>query len=79
MSEEEAKKLMERRAELERQLEKLRAKRRNSLYTPGMTIVLPHEQQNEQIDLQIEEIEATIAEIDKELERSIPRLSCGDL
>jgi hypothetical protein len=68
MSEEESKKLMQRRVELAKQLESLRAQRRDGLYTPGMTIV-PHEQQNEQIDLQIEEIEATIAEIDEELER----------
>jgi hypothetical protein len=63
-----AKGLKQRRAELEKQLECLKAGREDGLYTPGVTIVsdgapMP----DEQIDLQIEELQAAIAQIDEAL------------
>jgi DNA-binding transcriptional MerR regulator len=70
MSAQQSKSLRERRAELERQLRRL-AGRRNELYMPGVTLIsgepppLP-----EQIELEIEELQAAIAEIDEELKRS---------
>jgi hypothetical protein len=71
MSEDEQKALVERRAELERQLEGLKAKRKDeSLYMPGITIISEEEMPNEQIELEIEELEASIAEIDEELKHS---------
>lgn len=37
--------------------------------TPGMTMVVPNDRQNEQVELQIEGIEAAIAEIDEALKQ----------
>jgi 2'-5' RNA ligase len=69
MSEVETKSLMEQRAELERQLEELKAKKSSGNYTPGMTIVTSETSEtfDEQTELEIAELEAAIAEIDEEL------------
>ncbi len=67
MSTEQSQKLMERRAELEKQLRSLTDKR-DGLYMPGMTIVSDQPPPtNEQTALQIEELQAAIAEIDEDL------------
>jgi len=67
MPAEPSKSLLERRAELEKQLREL-TERGNPLYMPGLTVVprqLPAT--DEQTELQIEELQAAIAEIDQEL------------
>ncbi len=70
MSAEQSKNLMEQRADLEKQLRGLK-QRRNLLYTPGITIVSGHAaSSDEQIDLQIEELQATIAQIDEALKNA---------
>jgi hypothetical protein len=70
MPAERSKNLLERRAELERQLRELTDKG-DPLYMPGMTVVpgqLPGI--DEQTELQIEELQAAIAEIDEELKQA---------
>jgi hypothetical protein len=62
------KSLVERRAELEKQLRSL-TDRRDGLYTPGMTFVSGPREESEQVHLQIEELEATIAKMDEELKK----------
>ena len=67
MSAEQAKSLMEKRAELEKQLQSL-TYRGGALYTPGMTMISGEPWQiDEQTSLQIEELQAAIAEIDEAL------------
>jgi hypothetical protein len=67
MSAEQAKSLMEKRAELEKQLQSL-TDRGGALYTPGMTMISGEPWQiDEQTSLQIEELQAAIAEIDEAL------------
>jgi hypothetical protein len=58
---------MDRRAHLEKQLRALED-RRDGLYTPGVTLVSGEPAPaDEQIQLQIDEIEAAIAQIDEAL------------
>ncbi|MGA7456735.1 MAG: hypothetical protein WBW51_05335 [Methyloceanibacter sp.] len=60
---------MERRAELEKQLRKLTEKG-DALYTPGRSVVPEHlPETDEQTELQIEELQAAIAEIDEALKK----------
>jgi transposase len=67
MSAEQSQKLKERRAELEKQLRSL-TERSDGLYFPGLTIVSEQPPPtDEQTALQIEELQAAIAEIDEEL------------
>jgi hypothetical protein len=67
MSAEQTKSLMENRAELEKQLQRL-SDRRDALYTPGMTMISGEPRPiDEQTALQIEELQAAIAEIDEAL------------
>jgi hypothetical protein len=62
--------LLERRAELEKQLRDL-TDRGNPLYMPGMTVVSGQlSGADEQTELQIEELQAAIAEIDEELKQA---------
>jgi hypothetical protein len=70
MGAEQAKSLKERRADLERQLAGLKAERENGFYMPGVTIVSDRDlTSGEQIDLQIEELQAAIAQVDEALEK----------
>jgi hypothetical protein len=69
MGAEQSKSLVERRAELEKHLRSLTG-RRDGLYTPGRTLVSGPPEESEQLHLQIEELQATIAEIDEELKKS---------
>ena len=64
-----SKNLLERRAELEKQLREL-TDRGDPLYMPGMTIVPGQLSATEQTELQIEELQAAIAEIDEELKQA---------
>ena len=67
MSAEQSKSLMEKRAELEKQLQSLTDKG-DALYTPGMTMISGGPRPiDEQTALQIEELQAAIAEIDEAL------------
>jgi hypothetical protein len=67
MSAEQTKSLMERRAELEKQLQCL-TDRGDALYTPGRSIISDQPPPtDEQTALQIEELQAAIAEIDEAL------------
>lgn len=67
MSAEQTKSLMEKRAELEKQLQSL-TDRGDALYTPGRSIISGDGRPlDEQTALQIEELQAAIAEIDEEL------------
>lgn len=66
MSAEQTKSLMEKRAELEKQLQSL-TDRGDALYTPGRSIISGDGRPYEQTALQIEELQAAIAEIDEEL------------
>ena len=62
-----SKSLLEQRAELERQLREL-TERDNVLYTPGRTVVSDQARSiDEQTNLQIEELQAAIAQIDEAL------------
>ena len=70
MPAEPSKSLLERRAELDKQLREL-TERGNPLYMPGMTVVpRPLPAMDEQTELQIEELQAAIAEIDEELDQA---------
>lgn len=72
MSAEQSKSLVEQRAELEKQLRSL-TDRRDGLYWPGITLVSDRPRpENEQLDLQIEELQAAIAQIDEAM-RKDPR------
>ncbi len=67
MDAEPSKSLVEQRVELKRLLDSLTDKR-DGLYTPGITVVSGRpEAANEQLDLQIEELQAAIAQIDETL------------
>jgi len=67
MSAEQTKSLMEKRAELEKQLQSL-TDRGDALYTPGRSIISDQSPPiDEQTALQIEELQAAIAEIDEAL------------
>jgi len=67
MSAEQTKSLMEKRAELEKQLQSL-TDRGDALYTPGRPIISDQPPPiDEQTALQIEELQAAIAEIDEAL------------
>ncbi len=67
MSGEHSKSLMEQRADLYSQLRALQDGR-DGLYTPGVTVVSGQTPPaDEHIDLQIEELEAAIAQIDEAL------------
>jgi hypothetical protein len=69
MSTQDSESLKERRAELDGILRELTA-RRNDLYMPGMTLISGEAPPPpEQIELEIEELQATIAEIDEELKK----------
>jgi 2'-5' RNA ligase len=67
MGAEQARSLEEQRAALERQLERLKAQREDRwLYMPGVTIISDQAPMpDEQIDLQIEELQAAIAQIEE--------------
>jgi transposase len=70
MSTAQSKSLIERRAELEKQLRSL-TDRTGEEYFPGMTIIPGHPRAiDEQTALQIEELQAAIAEIDESLKRA---------
>jgi hypothetical protein len=70
MPAEPSKSLSERRAALEKQLREL-TDRGDPLYMPGMTVVPGQlSATDEQTELQIEELQAAIAEIDEELKRA---------
>ena len=72
MSTEQTKKLLEQRAELEKQLRSLTGAS-EALYMPGMTVVSGNPPvADEQTALQIEELQAAIAEIDEAL-RNAPQ------
>jgi hypothetical protein len=65
MSEEQSKSLMEQRMQLERQLRHLQD-HRDLLYMPGVTLISGEAPPpSEQIELQIEELQAAIAQIDE--------------
>jgi transposase len=67
MSTEQSKSLVEQRAELEKQLRSL-TDRRDGLYWPGITLVSDQPRSaDEQTALQIEELQAAIAQIDEAL------------
>ncbi len=67
MGAEKTKSLMERRAELEKLLRGL-MDTRDGLYTPGITMVSDRPPPaNEQLQLEIEELQAVIAQIDEAL------------
>lgn len=69
MSTQDFESLKERRAHLERMLRELTA-RRDDLYMPGITLIAGEAPPPpEQIELEIEELQATIAEIDEELKK----------
>jgi len=71
MSTQDSESLKERRAHLERMLRELTA-RRNDLYMPGLTLISGEAPPPpEQIELEIEELQAAIAEIDRELEKQV--------
>ena len=72
MSAEQSKSLVEQRAELEKQLRSL-TDSRDGLYMPGMTVISDQPRPiDEQTALQIEELQAAIAEIDEAL-RNAPQ------
>ncbi len=69
MSAQGAQSLKEKRAHLERLLRELTAKR-NDLYMPGVSLISGEAPPPpEQIELEIEELQAVIAEIDEELKQ----------
>jgi hypothetical protein len=71
MGAENSKNLKERRAELEKLLRGL-METRNGLYMPGITIISGQPAPaNEQLDLEIEELQAAIAQIDEAL-KNVP-------
>lgn len=70
MGAEKSKSLKERRAELEKLLRGL-MDTRDGLYMPGVTIVSDQPPPaNEQLDLEIEELQAAIAQIDEQLKNA---------
>ena len=70
MSTQDLESLKERRAHLEGLLRELTA-RRNDLYFPGVSLISGEAPPPpEQIELEIEELQATIAEIDEALQKS---------
>ena len=70
MSSQDLESLKERRAHLEGLLRELTA-RRNDLYLPGVSLISGEAPPPpEQIELEIEELQATIAEIDEALQKS---------
>lgn len=70
MSVAQTKNLVEQRAQLERQLHHLKT-RRTLIYTPGITMVSDQPAPtDEQIDLQIEDLEAAIAQIDEAIKNA---------
>jgi hypothetical protein len=70
MGAEQTKSLMEQRADLEKQLDDLKAQRRDGLYTPGISILSDQSPSpDEQTDLQIEGLQAAIAQIDTALKQ----------
>ncbi len=71
MGAENSKNLKERRAELEKLLRDLMDSR-DGLYTPGITMISGQPPPaNEQVDLEIEELQAAIAQIDEAL-KNVP-------
>ena len=69
MSTQDLESLKERRAHLERMLRELTA-RRDDLYMPGVSLISGEAPPPpEQIELEIEELQAMIAEIDEELKK----------
>jgi len=71
MGAENSKNLKERRAELEKLLRDLMGSR-DGLYTPGITMISGQPPPaNEQVDLEIEELQAAIAQIDEAL-KNVP-------
>jgi hypothetical protein len=70
MSSQDSESLKHKRAHLERLLRELTA-RRNDLYMPGISLISGEAPPPpEQIELEIEELQAAIAEIDEELKKS---------